>query len=117
MTSTQLARELESFVQKNEWGSEEPENNADWQRGYECAQSNLREALKPWWPLGGPLTLSSDPVQNDSRPEPAAPVPDDDGDILFGDCPIHNMPFYDEFEGCGHCDMDAADKASGMYDD
>ena len=55
-----LEQVLVDFVQTPNWSAdaEPPEDNEEWRRGYEAAQVNLREALKPWWPFGGPLTLA-----------------------------------------------------------
>ena len=58
----ELERRLIEFVQTPDWSpdAEPPEDNADWRAGYEAAQSNLREELKPWWPLAGCLNLSEE---------------------------------------------------------
>ena len=59
-----VERLLVDFIQSPKWNpnADAPEDNADWREGYEAALNNLREALKPWWPLGGPLTLTAIPM-------------------------------------------------------
>ncbi len=50
---------LNAFLNSRAWGSEEPENNRDWQDGFNSALECLREELRPWYPFGGPLDLAA----------------------------------------------------------
>lgn len=56
-----LEQRLLAFVDRPNWSPDavEPENHPEWRAGYEAAQANLREELKPWWPFGGPLNLAA----------------------------------------------------------
>lgn len=56
-----LAKVLVEFTHAPDWSPDAvaPEDNADWRCGYECALSNLRETLKPWWPYAQPLNLAA----------------------------------------------------------
>jgi len=55
----ELERTLTDFMASREFGEGEPEDNPYWRDGYLAALDNLREELKPWKPLGRPLSLAA----------------------------------------------------------
>ena len=56
-SAQELQARLEHFLADTEFGDGEPENIEEWRNGNISAREDLREALKPWKPLGKPLDL------------------------------------------------------------